>query len=676
MPAVSVHQAFVEIHNPLYTRYASPDERIKAIDAIKEGGGKAEATPLPRSSDHTRPPPPLTRGICRVGRLWTGKLPRATKVTLIGEGRGGGSVDRVWLMGRALLLGTEVVLGGSGGRFIVAATDPAAEDGPFLCTADTQLCLVEPPGRSKGRAGSRDGEDDEYIDDGAYAQLARVVRALSKAIAAREMRLPPLPMGFLLSGPPGVGKTHLVRCLARRHGLPVTLINGPEVVSASPGESEARLRRCFEAAQREAHQAGPGCAILFIDEIDAIAGKREESSGADPNQARLLAQLLTLLDGADAQQSRSRVIFVAATNRPNAIDPALRRPGRIDREIVLEPPAPPIRRRLLAGLLPPAAAQDGTEAGRAALLDELVRQTHGYVPADLAALSRDMILRAMEQGPSASLDMRLAEESLATVGPSIMREYKMDVPLGGESWASLGGLSTVREAVQRAVEWPLRHPEAYARLGLTPPRGILLHGPPGCSKTSIARVLAASNQFSFFSLDGASVFSCYLGEAERLIRQVFSRARLAAPSLIFIDELDALVGKRGGEGGDEVQERVLSTLLNEMDGIVALRQVLVMGATNRLEAIDDALKRPGRFDALIHVPLPSESDRLDILQVLARQSPLAPDVDLPEMASRTEGYSGASLRQLVQEAAMRAIRADRDVITAEDLLHGVLNDGE
>jgi transitional endoplasmic reticulum ATPase len=308
------------------------------------------------------------------------------------------------------------------------------------------------------------------------------------------------------------------------------------------------------------------------------------------------------------------------------------------------------------------------------LIEELAKRTIGYVAADLAALTRTIILEWVQrqdnvyevndsQAESTLITREIVSKALAGMTPSLVREYRVPVE-GGLDWDDLGGMARIKMELQRAIEWPLQHKEAFARLGLQQPRGVLLHGPPGCSKTTIAKILASRGSFSFYSLSGAAVFSAYVGEAERLVRQVFHSARQTSPSLIFIDEMDALVGKRGQ--GDVVQERVLSTLLNEMDGIETMRGVVVLGATNRLNAIDAALLRPGRFDRLVHIPLPERNDRLDILQKVLRSTPIDKQIDLGTIADNTAGFSGADLKQLVQEAALCAIGRGHDRIESTD----------
>ena len=347
----------------------------------------------------------------------------------------------------------------------------------------------------------------------------------------------------------------------------------------------------------------------------------------------------------------------------------MRRPGRLDREIAIEPPKEPERARLLASFLEgiPLVEEEMS-------IEKLAQWTHGYVPADLCALVRHMLVLTSALNGSASsarcIDQKVVRESMAKIPPSLLKEYRLTIESHTESWEDLGGVDSVKARIREVVEWPLIYPEAFSRLGIRPIRGLLLHGPPGCSKTSIARILAASHHFSFFSLDGAAIFSCYVGEAERLLRTVFACARRAAPSLIFLDEVDALVGVRG-RGADQVQERVLSTLLNEMDGIVELTGVIVLGATNRPDLIDAALMRPGRFDCLIPLTLPDTAGRLDILQRLTRKSPLAVDVDLAKLANESEGASGAVLRQMVQEAALGAIREDQLEISMRHFYHRV-----
>ncbi|PJF16525.1 hypothetical protein PSACC_03712 [Paramicrosporidium saccamoebae] len=444
-----------------------------------------------------------------------------------------------------------------------------------------------------------EGESLNVSDNGAYSMLREMLVAVLKGVWN-------IPRGVLMSGPPGVGKTHL----------------------------------------------------------DSIGCKRD--SGSDQSQVRLLAQLLTLMDGAEGR--RGNLLIIGATNRPNVLDPALRRPGRFDREIVIHPPDTEMRQTMLLNMLPEVDI---------ALVEELAKRTIGYVAADLAALTRAIVLECVKRkgGGIGSQDestrtVRItgddANKALAGMTPSLIREYRVPVE-GGLDWDDLGGMATIKMELQRAIEWPLQHKEAFSRLGLQQPRGVLLYGPPGCSKTTIAKILASRGSFSFYSLSGAAVFSAYVGEAERLVRQVFLSARQTAPSLIFIDEVDALVGKRGH--GDMVQERVLSTLLNEMDGIETMRGVVVLGATNRLNAIDAALLRPGRFDRLVHIPLPERNDRLDILQKILQHTPIDKSIDLGAIADNTVGSSGADLKQLIQEAALCAIGRGHDRIEPSDLCY-------
>ncbi len=569
----------------------------------------------------------------------------------------------------------------------------------------------------------------------------------------RSYNLSP-PRGVLLYGPPGTGKTSLARAAARSTGAATLVINGPELSSAYHGETEAKLRALFEQAKRRSP------CVVVIDEIDALAPRRDADAGgggggggdaggegAGEVERRVVATLLTLLDGvdlppdpqhqpgaeddadADAEQddesehaTRStqqpaapRVVVIAATNRPNAIDPALRRPGRLDREIEIGIPTSSQRAAILSVQLR-GVPHDLT----AAQIELIAGKTHGYVGADLGALVREAGMRAirrafeMQTGPrsqeqpaSVNGDAGLAEkldamqlappsapdtghpasapsplhlddllEAMSSVKASALREIAFETP--NVYWKEIaGGTGTsleVQSKLRESVEWPLRHPEAFARLGVDAPKGVLLYGPPGCSKTLMAKALATESGLNFIAVKGPELFNKFVGESERAVRETFRKARLASPCIVFFDEIDALTTTRGadGDGGASgPSDRVIGTLLNEMDGVSAsgLAKVVVVAATNRPEVIDPALLRPGRFDRLLYVPPPDHSARLQMLQHRAVRMRLASDVDLASVAERTQGCSGAEVISICQDAGLIAMSRsiDAEQITAADV---------
>jgi len=467
------------------------------------------------------------------------------------------------------------------------------------------------------------------------------------------------PKGILLYGPPGTGKTLLAKAVANETDAYFIAINGPEIMSKFYGESEQRLREIFEEAKEHAP------AIIFIDEIDAIAPKREEVTGEV--EKRVVAQLLALMDGLEA---RGDVIVIGATNRPNAVDPALRRPGRFDREIEIGIPDKRGRLEILkvhTRSMPLAKDVD---------LEKLAEITHGYVGADIAALCREAAMKALRRVlPKIDLEREeIPVEVLETIEvtmedfmnayreitPSALREIEVEVPT--VRWTDIGGLEEVKQQLREAVEWPLKYPDSFRRLGIDPPKGILLYGPPGTGKTLLAKAVATESEANFVSIKGPEVFSKWVGESERAVRELFRKARQVAPSIIFIDEIDALAPMRGLLSTDSgVTERVVSQLLTEIDGLERLEGVVVIAATNRPDIIDPALLRPGRFDRLIYVPPPDEKARLEILKVHTRSMPLAEDVDLLEIAKKTEGYTGADIEVLVREAGLLALRENINI---------------
>ncbi len=518
----------------------------------------------------------------------------------------------------------------------------------------------------------------------------------------------------MLYGPPGTGKTLLAKAVANEANAHFIAINGPEIMSKYYGESEERLRDIF----KEAEESAPS--IIFIDEIDAIAPKREEVTGEV--EKRVVSQLLTLMDGL---KTRGKVIVIAATNRPDALDPALRRPGRFDREIEVGVPdkqgrkeilqihtrgmplEPEYDRRSVLRVLNSLKNREAFDKERIeemiqkienakeesdikitlkedgelykevrarlidSMLEELAEKTHGFVGADLAALAREAAMAALrrliEEGKidfeAESIPKEVLEElkvtrrdfyeALKMVEPSALREVLLEVP--NVRWEDIGGLEEVKQQLREAVEWPLKYPEAFMAMGINPPKGILLYGPPGTGKTLLAKAVATESEANFIGIRGPEVLSKWVGESEKNVREIFRKARQAAPTVVFIDEIDAIAPRRGSDV-NRVTDRLINQLLTEMDGIEENSGVVVIAATNRPDILDSALLRPGRFDRLILVPAPDEKARLEIFKVHTRNVPLAKNVSLEELAKRTKGYTGADIEAVVREAALNAMR--------------------
>ena len=473
------------------------------------------------------------------------------------------------------------------------------------------------------------------------------------------------PKGVLLHGPPGCGKTLLAKAVANEAEANFYSINGPEIMSKFYGESEERLRQIFKEAQENSPS------IIFIDEIDAIAPKREEVTGEV--EKRIVSQLLTLMDGLE---SRGQLVVIGATNRPNALDPALRRPGRFDREIEIGIPDKQGRYEILqihTRNMPLDSDAD---------LERIAEITYGYTGADLAALCKEAAMKALRRYlPEIDLEKeRVPQEVLRKmvvkledfmnaykeIVPTAMREVYIEAP--NVHWEDIGGLEEVKQKLKEMIEWPLKKPEKFKKIGIKPPRGILLYGPPGCGKTLLAKAVATESGANFISIRGPEVFSKWVGESERAIREVFRKARMAAPSIIFIDEIDSIAPRRElGFGDSAVSERVISQLLTEMDGLVTLENVVVMAATNKPHLLESALLRPGRFDYLVYVPKPDRKARLEILKVHTRNMPLEDDVDLEEISEKTDGFSGADLEALCREAGLNTLRRDGEKVSKKDM---------
>jgi len=525
--------------------------------------------------------------------------------------------------------------------------------GPAVVVEDTEVIVFDEP---VGEVPRVTFEDIGGLDDVIQKLRDMVELPFKYKKIFSKLGIEP-PKGVLLYGPPGCGKTLLAKALANELNAYFLVINGPEIMSKFYGESEQRLREIFKLAKKKAKKYP---AIIFIDEIDAIAPKRDEVTGEV--EKRVVAQLLALMDGLE---SRGDVIVIAATNRPNAIDPALRRPGRFDVEIEIPMPDKKARYEILrvhtrrlqeAGLLSPSID-----------LEKIAEMTHGFTGADLAALVKEAFMRALKRAitkcsectPEELMSQLIVtnEDFLAafrSIIPSGLREIFIETP--DVSWSDIGGLDEVKQVLVENVILPLKNPDLYEKYGIKPPRGLLLYGPPGCGKTLLAKAVAKESSFNFIAVRGPEILSRWVGESERAIREIFKKARMHAPSIVFLDEVDSIAPIRGLLSDSGVTERVVTQLITELDGIKDLNNVIVIAATNRPDLIDPALLRPGRLDKLVYVPPPDLKARLEILKVHTRYLPLSDDVDLHELAKLTENYSGADLEALVREAFIIALR--------------------
>jgi transitional endoplasmic reticulum ATPase len=558
------------------------------------------------------------------------------------------------LMERTLVEGdtTLVMMLGHAIPFTVTKTRP---HGIVKVTAETKLTILNEPA-PEGKGLPRTTYEDV---GGLHDEIQRVREMVELPLRHPELfqrlGIEP-PKGVLLHGPPGCGKTLLARAVANESEATFFSINGPEIMSKFYGESEARLREIFQQAQQNAPS------IIFIDELDAIAPKREEVTGEV--ERRVVAQLLALMDGLSG---RGNVIVIGATNRPGALDPALRRPGRFDREIEIGVPDKQGRHEILQIHTRGMPLAEGVD------LKKLSDMTHGYTGADVSALGRETAMKSLRRylpqinleeeriPPSVLEKMEVTMEDFINaykeITPTAMREVYIEIPT--THWEDIGGLDEVKQDLKEAVEWPLKTPEIFQRLGIRPPKGILLYGPPGCGKTLLAKAVATESAANFITIKGPEIFSKWVGESEKAIREVFRKARMAAPAVIFFDEIDSILPRRGlgfSDGG--VSERVISQLLTEMDGIVTLEDIVVIAATNRPDIVDPAVLRPGRFDRLIYVPEPDERSRVQIFKIYTKDMPLAKNIDSANLATIAKNYSGADIAALCREAAMYALRKD------------------
>ena len=556
------------------------------------------------------------------------------------------------LEGRVITRGDVITINVMGNTIDLVATSVKPVKDVALITQSTEIKLSEKPAKESSGIPMV-----TYEDIGGLKEEIRKIREMVEL----PLRHPELferlgiepPKGVLLYGPPGTGKTLLAKAVANEANAHFIYLSGPEIMSKYYGQSEENLREIFKEAQENAPS------IIFIDEIDSIAPKRDEVTGEV--ERRVVAQLLALMDGLE---SRGKVVVIGATNRPNALDPALRRPGRFDREIEIGIPDRNARKEILE------IHTRGVPIAEDVDLDKLADMTHGYVGADLAALVKEAAMHALRRiMPEIDMEMEkipreILEKLVVTwddfmdayreMQPSTMREVLIEKP--NVHWDDIGGLENVKQELREVVEWPLKYRKLFAHMKVKIPKGILLYGPPGTGKTLLAKAVATESEANFISVKGPEFLSKWVGESEKAVREVFRKARQAAPSVIFIDEIDAVAPVRGRDLGSHVTERVVSQILTEMDGLEELHNVTVIAATNRPDILDPALLRPGRFDRLIYVPVPGKKAREEIFRIHLRGKPLAEDVKIEELAEKTEGYTGADIEAICNEATMLAIR--------------------
>ncbi len=558
------------------------------------------------------------------------------------------------------------VMGGGGqGQAVPVKIAETTPSGTVVVTDSTEITISEKPAEEiVGGANAPGGADDDGTPDVTYEDIGGLDDELEQVREMIElpMRHPELfkrlgidpPQGVLLHGPPGTGKTLIAKAVANEIDASFHTISGPEIMSKYYGESEEQLRDVFEEATEEAP------AIVFMDELDSIAPKREEAGG--DVERRVVAQLLSLMDGLD---DRGEVVVIGATNRVDAIDPALRRGGRFDREIEVGVPDRDGRKEILQVHTRTMPLVDGID------LDEYAENTHGFVGADLESLAKESAMHALRRiRPQLDLEsdeidadvlnsIQITEDdfkqAMKGIEPSALREVFVEVP--DVTWDQVGGLSDTKERLRETIQWPLEYPEVFEELDMQAAKGVLLYGPPGTGKTLLAKAVANEAESNFISIKGPELLNKFVGESEKGVREVFSKARENAPTIVFFDEIDSIATERGGNTNDSgVGERVVSQLLTELDGLESLEDVVVIATTNRPDLIDSALLRPGRLDRHVHVPVPDEGARRKILEVHTRNKPLADDVDLDAIARKTEGYVGADIEAVTREASMNASR--------------------
>ncbi len=556
------------------------------------------------------------------------------------------------LIGKPIVRGDTVYVGVLGAAHPLTAVS-VMPTGTLIITENTEIVLKEEVVKDLQLTPTVSYEDIGGLKEAVQKIREMVELPIRHPELFEKLGIEP-PKGVLIYGPPGTGKTLLAKAVASESDAHFIHIGGPELVSKFVGESEEKLRQIFKEAEENAPS------IIFMDEIDAIAPKREEVTGEV--EKRVVSQLLTLMDG---MKARGQVIVIGATNRPNSIDPALRRPGRFDREIEIGVPDRQARKEILmihTRNMPLAEDVD---------LDELANITHGYTGADISSLVKEAAMMTLRRLlPQLDLEnkgeipaevlnsLRVTKEdfleALKGIHASALREVFVERP--NVRWSDIGGLEDVKKEIYEAVELPIKRPDLFQKLGIRPLRGVLLVGLPGTGKTLIAKAVAGESEANFISINGPEVISKWVGESEKSVRELFRKAKNASPCIIFIDEIDAIAPARGGDEHSRVTERVVDTLLTEMDGLKNMKGVFVLAATNRPDIIDPALLRPGRFDKVIEIPIPDEKTRKEILKIHTRNMPLASDVSLEELAKRTNGFTGADLENLVREAGMHAIR--------------------